>query len=283
VDSIREVTGTVPSSIPGLLPDAHNAPADPVRPRVTVRLFGGFRLLKDDRPLKLRAGGKGALLLVNLALRLRDGIEREELLTLLWPASDENLATQSLHSLTHALRRAVGDALGGDPPVVHREGRLRLNTERGISVDVEEFEARVATGDRLRRDGRDDEAMPCYEEAVGLYEGDLVLGSEIRHLLERERLRARYLSLLARIAENRFAAEDYAAANARAIELLAADPCREDAHRMVMRCSVRLGQRAQALRQFQICSEILRREFEVEPEPATRDLYELVRLVPAGI
>ncbi|HXI45921.1 MAG TPA: BTAD domain-containing putative transcriptional regulator [Candidatus Acidoferrales bacterium] len=251
--------------------------------RLSIRLLGGFRLVKDEHPLLLRPGGKAETLLVNLALRLRGGIEREELLGLLWPTSDEALAAQSLHTLVHELRVAVGDALGGAPPVVRRDGRLCLNLEDGISVDIEEFEARAAQGDSLRRAGDDRAALPCYEQAADLYGGDLVIGSELRHLLERERLRARYLEVLGRLAENRFQQGDFTGARDRALELLGSDPCREDAHRMVMRCCVRLGQRAQALRQYQTCERILEREFGARPEPATAELYDLVRSDPRAV
>ena len=60
--------------------------------------------------------------------------------------------------------------------------------------------------------------------------------------------------------------------------LLLADPCREDAHRAVMRCYARLGQRAQAMKQYLLCRDILRREFQAEPEQATDDLFARLRL-----
>ena len=99
-----------------------------------------------------------------------------------------------------------------------------------------------------------------------LYEGDLVIASDVRHVLERERLRARYLSVRARLADHHFAVGDYASALRNALDLLAHDPCREDAHRMTMRCYVRRGERAPALRQYRVCREILALEFDVSPE-----------------
>jgi DNA-binding SARP family transcriptional activator len=252
-------------------------------PRVSIQLLGGFSVHKNMQPLELRRRGKAEALVVNLALSLRSGIEQEELLTLLWPGADAALASQSLHTLMHGLRVAIGDALGGAPPVVRRAGRLCLNLDVGIAVDVEAFEEQATKGDRLRRAGNHDGAIPCYEQAAGMYGGDLIVGSEIRHLLDRERLRARYLEVLALLAETRFEHGDFVSARDRSLELLSNDPCREDAHRMVMRCGVRLGQRAQALRQYRTCLEILEREFGAKPEPATTALYDLVRADPAAV
>ena len=76
---------------------------------------------------------------------------------------------------------------------------------------------------------------------------------------------------------------DYASSLANALEVLAVDPLREDAHRLVMRLYVRRGQRAQALRQYRLCSRALESEFQAVPEPATQALYELVRLDPSRV
>ncbi len=40
-----------------------------------------------------------------------------------------------------------------------------------------------------------------------------------------------------------------------------------------MKCFVRLGQRARALRQYRLCEQALRDDYEVTPSPETRALY----------
>jgi DNA-binding SARP family transcriptional activator len=50
-----------------------------------------------------------------------------------------------------------------------------------------------------------------------------------------------------------------------------------------MRCYNRLGHRAQALRQYRTCREILEAEFDAVPEPATEELYELLRREPSSV
>jgi DNA-binding SARP family transcriptional activator len=44
-----------------------------------------------------------------------------------------------------------------------------------------------------------------------------------------------------------------------------------------MRCHARQGQQNLALRQYQICAEALRSELDVEPSPATAELYGRIR------
>ena len=49
---------------------------------------------------------------------------------------------------------------------------------------------------------------------------------------------------------------------------------------MTMRAYVRLGTRAQALRQYTLCRKILAEEFDAIPEPATERLFTLIRTDP---
>ena len=54
--------------------------------------------------------------------------------------------------------------------------------------------------------------------------------------------------------------------------LLACDPLREDVHRAVIRLQVRLGNRAEAVRQARRCRAVLRSELGVDLAPETAAL-----------
>ena len=251
---------------------------------VLVCLLGGFRILKLGSPINIRPGGRAQSIFSALALGPRPtGIPRDDLVQLLWPETEAGPAVQALHTLVYSLHRSLGDALDGQGPIVNVDGRYRLNTEAGVEVDVDRFDGVVDAADRLVRVGEPDAALRSYRDAVGLYAGDLVVGSEVQHVLERERLRARYLRVRATLANHHLAKGEMDVALGHALDILAHDPYREDAHRMAMRCYVRLGLRAQALRQYRICRDVLMTEFEAPPERATEELYELVRLEPVRV
>jgi DNA-binding SARP family transcriptional activator len=250
---------------------------------VNICLLGRFRVAKRGLPVPLRSGGKVEQLLAGLALNPRSGASREELLARIWPTTDLVLAGRSLNTLVYWLHRTLGEALGGRSPVLHHDGRYRLNFDEGVTVDVLEFEEAAATGDRLTSAGDHRGAIEWYRAAAALYAGDFVTVTDVQDLIERERLRARYLSLRARLAEHYFALCQYGPALDSAHEVLAHDPCREDAHRMAMRCYVRAGERAQALRQYAVCREVLALEFDAPPEPSTSALFEQVRAHPETV
>jgi len=245
---------------------------------VYVAVLGTFALLKHGRSVELRAGGKSETLVTELAVQRDQGMTRGELLANLWPAAEPALASHSLTTLLYDLRQRLGDVLGGQAPVVHRGSTYFLNLHAGIGIDIAAFETAARAGDAARHLGDLAAAKRAYADASQLYRGDLCVGEDVRHVLDRERLRVRYLTLLAALADISFAEGEYRVALARALDLLAHDPCREDAHRLAMRCYVRLGERAQAFRQYHLCQTVLRSEFAADPEDATIGLYDRIRL-----
>lgn len=247
---------------------------------VRVCLLGGFRLLRGAECLPVRPDGRLESLLIALAIHGQAGLPRDELLLAVWPGAEERLAGQALNTLVHSLRINVAEAIGGQPPVVHQGGRYRLNRSAGVITDVELFDTIVDQGDRALRRNDESTALRAYAAAVSTYEGDLVPGSNIQQLLEAERLRARFLTALSHLAmlELRYGDADSALHTARAA--LRHDPYNEEAHRIAMRAYVRLGQRTQAFRQFELCRSLLAREFEAGPEASTEELYRLIRSTP---
>jgi DNA-binding SARP family transcriptional activator len=167
--------------------------------------------------------------------------------------------------------------------VLYANGAYTLNVAAGYSTDIARFDALIRAGDRLAAAGLPAEATVHYELAVDLYRGDLCGGGDVYAVIERERLRASYLTVLAWLADSAAGEGDDATALEHALRLLACEPCREDAHRLVMRAHVRRGERAQALRQYRLCEQVLRDEFDAVPEALTTELFNRIRSDSARI
>jgi len=253
-------------------------------PPVWLGLLGSFRLFRNGQRVAVRSGGKTEALLAQLGLARTRGVSRQVLLRAIWPESEESLANNALNNLVHSIRGLLGEALGGATAVVQSSGYYRLNHEAGVVVDVSQFEVLAAQSDWYARTGDTSVAASLAERAISLYRGDLTSrGDGAVEILERDRLRATCLALLMRLADHAFDSHEFSKCLSYALQLLAYDPCREDAHRQVMRCHVRRGERAQALRHYRTVQTILRAEFDVEPEPATTGLFEQIRLDPGAV
>lgn len=248
-----------------------------------ICVLGNFRLLAAGELVPTRAGGKREALLSLLALQSGRRLAREQLLEALWPDSDPNLASTSLRVLVHRLHQLLSPTLQGAVPVLYEEGFYRLNTNVGVGVDVTWFDRLVIDGDRQLQSGDRQAAILAYDHAAQLYRDDLQLVWDAQAIMERERLRTRYMTLLAQLAEYHYQTSNYTVALEYLWRLLARDPYREDAHRLVMRCFVRRGERAAALHQYQVCVTMLRREFDAAPEAATVALFDQIRVDPDQI
>jgi DNA-binding SARP family transcriptional activator len=216
-------------------------------------------------------------LLSHLALRREYGLSRGELITNLWPETELSLANRCLHTLIYEIRKLLGREINGAPPVLHDGGYYRLNTEAGVEVDVAQFESLASAGARHAGAGRRGEAAESFRQAVDLYRGQPALGFDGWPAIEIERLRVLYLNLLSQLADHHFSQADYVTCLTVVQRLLGTEPCREDAHRMAMRCHMQLGTRAHAMRQYELCKRILSEEFDVMPEPETTQLFDQIR------
>lgn len=246
-------------------------------PLVLVALLGSFRLSWGQTLMPFNQQSKAATFLSALALAGQRRLSRAEVLERVWPECESALAKQSLNSLTYRLNKLTHTPLQGAHLVTYEEGEYSLNIPGGVGVDVERFDHWRTQGVRCLHDGDAPAAAHHFEQALLLYRGDLYGDPSIHTIIERERLRAAFLDTLSQLANHHYCRQDPTATLHFIHRLLQHDPCREDAHRMAMRCYVLLGQRAQALRQYRVCCQVLMSEFDAPPEQETLDLYNQIR------
>lgn len=245
-----------------------DAPAE-----LRIWLLGGFRARVGSRDIDPAAWRlrKARSLVKLLALSPGGRLHREQVLEFLWPHLAPEAASNNFRKTLHVVRRTLEPAGTGEPARYCRvhDDVVSLAAPGAAWIDVDAFTAATAEA----REGGDPAA---YRAALGLYAGDLLPEDQYEEWSagRRESLHQEWLALLADLAAVYESQRD----EARAIETLqllaARDAGREDAHRSLMRLYALTGQRQQALRQFQVLKESLSREFEAEPDEASRRLYE---------
>jgi DNA-binding SARP family transcriptional activator len=227
-----------------------------------LTLLGGCQArLVDGAPLAFPTR-KTQALLAYLAAHPGQAHPRDRLAALLWGERGEEQARDSLRHTLVALRRAL-------PAGLVAEGRTLALDPAAVEVDVVELVAHAATGTR-----------PALEAAAALYRGDFLDGLDLREPAfeewlrgERGRLRELAVDVLGRLLALQRDAGDVEEAIQSSLRLLGLDPVQESAHRALMRLYVQHGRRGAALRQYQTCVAMLRRELGTAPEPDTRALY----------
>jgi DNA-binding SARP family transcriptional activator len=264
-------------------PQTFNGNLSGTLPPVAISVLGSFRLTLDGNAASIINESKSEHLLICLALARQHRMLRTHLLERIWPQSEHAVASQCLSSLTYQLNKLTGEFLNGVGIIAHENGYYRLNPPDSVWIDVDHFDAWSEMGKRLLAGGDLASGVVCCEQALALYQGDLCGDSGIQTVIERERLRIIFLDLLDCLADHYFVCGDYTKALSYIQRLLEHDPCYEDAHRQAMYCYVRLGRRAQALRQYHICCLALASEFDARPEQATVILFDQIRLDPTNL
>jgi DNA-binding SARP family transcriptional activator len=206
-------------------------------------------------------------------------VHQEILMDLFWPDIEPEAARRNLYQAIYSLRQTLQNG-GPNFPYILCEGNCyRLNPELGLWVDSEAFTSHYKKGQRLERAGHLREAIKEYELAESLYEGEFLIEDlyEDWPLVHRQNLKLAHLDILDRLSQFYFEQEQFAMGIAFCQKLLVEDNCREDAHRRLMRCYQRQGQRHLALRQYHLCVEALKQELDVPPMPATDELYRQIQ------
>jgi len=247
-------------------------------PTLKVYLFGSPVITRDDVPLPITS--QKALALFYYLIYNRQVYSREKLATLFWGETSDRQAKASLRNTLYELRRNLASGKVPAEEYILAEGNtLCFNPEADYWLDTEEFE-------RLLDKKADDERarMENYSEAVELYRGDFLEGFIVKDsyefedwaFFERERLQRRYLDALTELSDYHGRRGEYDKAIAYAIQILSRDSLQESIHRQLMRLYYAAGNRSAALRQYEICREVIERELGIPPLAETTALYEQI-------
>jgi DNA-binding SARP family transcriptional activator len=247
------------------------------RVHVEALLLGSFELYVDGDPVRQWRGNRGRLLLAYLLLHYARPVHRDALGGVFWPETTPEVARNRLHVALHGLRRDLR-AVSQHPIVVHGQSGFTFHSCVALWIDTEAFSTAIGTA-RTEEGSRPELALGSYESALELYRGDLLEDAPYEEwaLLDRERLKVQYLETLDRIAKIRFQLGRYAACIEVCQRLATGDPCREDIHRLLMRCYARLNRPHLAVHQYHQCERQLRDETGLKPAETTRHLYEQIR------
>jgi DNA-binding SARP family transcriptional activator len=251
-----------------------------MKPAIRITLFGKFSVHMGDEVLLDHAPHKAQELLAYLTLHRGKAHPRDTLAELLWGDQDtpnsRKYLRQALWQL-HSGLVAVGRARAAH--LLHAESDwLELALDDRVDVDVVRFEEAFASVNGGRGDSLQPEHARSLAETARLYRGDLLEGWAAEWCrYDRERFRRMYLALLDKLTDFYEARHEYEAAIAYATLSLSYDSARERSHRSLMRALAKSGDRCAAIRQYTHCVETLRDELEVEPEPETVVLEQMIR------
>lgn len=235
-----------------------------------MRLLGGFTLEVDGVPVAV-ASPRLRSLLAFLALHRDAPTPRRRLAFLLWPDTSDSQAQTNLRTLLHRFHTAL-PAVANALTLDHQY--IGWHPHTALRVDVALFEAQLRAADTVASTGDSVAAIEVFEQALGLYSGDLLPDSSDEWFLpERARLHERYLTALNRLVTLLEEQRAYDRALEWGRRLANRDQLNEAATVTLMRLYALAGNRASALRTYHAVVAHLRDELGIEPGAELQALY----------
>jgi DNA-binding SARP family transcriptional activator len=241
-------------------------------PQLRVTLLGGFRVGRADTARAVcdwqRRSAKTLTKL--LATHPRHALHREQILDILWPGADIDSALNSLAKALYAARHAFEPELPRrrDSTYLKLEDAMVVLDTEHVVIDADRFE-QLAEDSLRRRD------ITAYESALAAYGGELLPEDlyETWCSERRDSLAELHIRVLLGIAEELERCGAYNESADRLREVLREDQTREEVHRRLMRLYAEMGISDQAVRQFQLCADVLKRELDLAPQGETVTLH----------
>ncbi|HEX8152091.1 MAG TPA: BTAD domain-containing putative transcriptional regulator, partial [Thermoanaerobaculia bacterium] len=231
-------------------------------PLLTIRLLGEFSAT-DHRGNALSVGNKRTqALIAYLALRINVRTSIHEMGELLFGTTTGASIRGAVADLRYALRFLPPDVLIEDGDLV------RFNPAE-VEVDAQKFAELISAP-----------SINTIRAATDIYRGNLLENfttgiQQFDEWLAEKRLSywRSAVAIFSRLLSAQIQAGWWEAAADTASRLLSLDPSQEVVHRTLMRLQLEQGRPDSALRRYQECADILRRDYNREPSAETQKLH----------
>lgn len=249
-------------------------------PKLSLNFFGPPTIEVSGRRVEISR--RKAVALVSYLAVTAQSHSRDALATLLWPKAGQSRAKASLRSVLWALNRSPLQAW-----LLVDADTVSLRSDDTLALDVARFRTLLATP-RQHEHPSSDLCAACLEpvsEAVSLYQDDFMAGFTLPdapafdewQFFQADSLRELLLGALDRLVQYHSRAEAFDRAISYGRRFAALEPLHEPAHFALMALYARAGQKAAALRQYEVYRETLDHELGIEPSAEMTTRYEQIR------
>jgi predicted ATPase/DNA-binding SARP family transcriptional activator len=266
-----------------LLADTTDRAAPPAADRtlVTLQVLGPFQLIRDGRVMTAEATPVGKVRELLLFLVLHEHVTKEDVGLALWPDASPAQVRNAFHVTLHHLRRI----LGPEQWIVFDRNGYRLDRAPAgdVVMDVD-VDAVLAWSARLRQASRRQQLLEPSELALARTAFDRSRGDLAQNVVaedwlvvHQDRLRTAWADGMDALAAQYQSRAQFQEVVAVCEQLVAREPLREGAHRLLMQALASLGEPARALAHFDSLTDLLQREVGARPAAETRALAEQIR------
>ena len=252
--------------------------------RIRVQTLGMFRLWRDDILVDGKEWSRDTSLQLfqfMITARFRKALHKEQILDGLWGDINLKNAEQNFKVALHGINKVLepGRESRAEPRFVIRQGQTYQIDLSEIWLDSIAIEQLIATANAVLRDDPTG-AREVYNEARLLYKG-IYLPNRLYDdwsSEERERLQVLILGAMTTLADL-WVDENPMESVRLAEEALQIDEAWEDAYRIQMQAYMSKGNRPMAIKTYDKCARILKKEYGIDPLPETQSVLKSIRSV----
>ncbi|MDI4649660.1 response regulator [Cohnella hashimotonis] len=267
VDRVLKRKLSAHSNVQSNLTGGKSAPT-PQDEYTAVKGFGGFKIeSRYSLPLKWRTA-KCEELVAFLALYSDHPMSKWEIIEQLWPDLDADRALTMLHTTVYQARKAIkASKLHAD--LSFSSGKYRLSWS-GDPADFKRFEAFFMNHSKV-----DDYNAQAFERMLAMYAGELYRDMDVLWCIDkRERLLLLYLDRSRQYCRYLLNKGNDEVTERKLRELLRRYPFDEGFHELMLGLLERRGDRAGFIQHYHRLSDILEREFGLQPGDGVKQLYQ---------
>jgi len=247
-----------------------------VIPRIYVS--GAIAIEHGDQLVRERQfpGRQGRIAFAFLTVNRHRPVHRDELMGAIWPGDAPAQTDSALDAILSKLRALLKSAgfSAADANVAVSSGTIALALPPNAWIDLEAAANALDEAEGALRRGDHAATWSLANVAVVISRRPFLADVEAPWIeAQRSALRAlqmRALQCLVTVSANN--AEPLLAIQ-HAAEMIELDPFKETAYQLLMKMHAAAGDRAEALRVFAKCRELLRDELGVSPSPQTEAVY----------
>jgi DNA-binding SARP family transcriptional activator len=244
-----------------------------------IYLFGKFCVQREGLIVAGFEARRVQELFSYLLLNRQRPCSREILSSLLWRDSSPAQSKKNLRQVLWQLRSALQAETKPDAWSIlnTNENQLQINLKADFWLDVDVFEQIWNKVKSVQGKVLDAPGVQTLRNAIVLHQGVLLEGNyEDWCLNERERQLNICIAMLDKLMEYSEVHREYEAGIAYGMRILDYDRTRESTHRWLMRLYHLLGDRTEALKQYQRCKAILNEDLCAQPDRHTQAFYQQI-------
>ncbi|WP_397538003.1 BTAD domain-containing putative transcriptional regulator [Rummeliibacillus pycnus] len=246
----------------------------------TIHLLGKFTAYRDDKEIdeKTWQREKAKELLIYLYLNQTRFVSKEELINALWPDATEEASTRDFKVVYNALLKVLEPSRlprAESAYVIRKQSMYKLMTKHCITSDIDSFRQFISFGMQ--------EKDPYFSNewllrGIRIYRGELIADKHQLIWLQdiREETQYLYLEAIERLAQNYIRLKEFNQTIYWAEQLLKLDDTWEEAYRLIMYGYYQLQNRAQAVKWYEKCEKVLKKELNIEPMETTIQMFDMI-------